>query len=715
MPRIRPLFAAATLALVSPAVASAQDTPRESDNAKELDPIKVTGQRPKTDQYTVEPDPGSQSATDAAQLMRQVPGGAVNTNGGLSGQAQYRGAFGPRVNVQVDGLAINPGGPNWMDPPSHYAPANRLQSLESARGIAPVTVAGESIGGAVRLNTRDGEFGKSDAFQLDGRLSLQGATVNDGLGGGGNLTWADNRQRFQIAGSFDQADDTEFHGGTIAASEYERSSYSLAYDLKLGDHRIGLEYRHVNTDESGTPAFPMDILFVDTDIYRVDYDGSFGHYELDGELFYTSVDHGMSNFELRSAPEFNPMMSGPDRRRVPASSHGFGWALSAARPLGTGRLEIGVDGLLATNNTTVFDPDNPDFFAVPFNDNERDRYSLFGQWQGPVAARTELELGLRWNHFETDAGDGAVAAGLPGPAQRITAAFNAADRSRSDDNIDAVAKLDYRVNDALTLIGGIGRKTRSPSYIERYAYIPLEATAGLADGNNHVGDIGLEPEVAYEMNLGFDWRDGSFSVTPRVFYRRVNDYITGVPVDDTPGMLDKDVEKVSNLNGDPTPLRYANVDAELYGFDAGWRWLLSPQLSADGTLRYVRGKRRDSDDDLYRIAPPSARAALNYRAGDWRWRLESVFVANQSHISETHFDAAKTADPRTDGYALLNLSGTYSFGARTDITLGVNNLFDRFYRDHLGGFNRVIGSDVGLGERLPGAGRSLFVQVSHRL
>lgn len=204
------------------------------------------------------------------------------------------------------------------------------------------------------------------------------------------------------------------------------------------------------------------------------------------------------------------------------------------------------------------------------------------------------------------------------------------------------------------------------------------------------------------------------SFTPRVFYRRVNDYITGVPVDDTPDTIDSDVERVSNLNGDPTPLRFANVDAELYGFDAGWRWLLAPRLTADGTLRYVRGKRRDIDDDLYRIAPPSARAALNYRTGDWRLRLESVLMANQSHISATHNDAG-TADPRTDGYALLNLSGIYRLDTNSRITVGVNNLFDRGYRDHMAGFNRVIGSDVAPGKRLPGAGRNLFIGLTHEL
>ena len=66
---------------------------------------------------------------DPAKLMNQVPGGAVNNNGPLTGQIQYRGMFGPRINVRVDGMLIHGGGPNWMAPPLHHIPAGLMLSL----------------------------------------------------------------------------------------------------------------------------------------------------------------------------------------------------------------------------------------------------------------------------------------------------------------------------------------------------------------------------------------------------------------------------------------------------------------------------------------------------------------------------------------------------------------------------------------------------------
>ncbi|MEJ2535315.1 MAG: hypothetical protein P8008_07630 [Gammaproteobacteria bacterium] len=45
------------------------------------------------------------------------------------------------------------------------------------------------------------------------------------------------------------------------------------------------------------------------------------------------------------------------------------------------------------------------------------------------------------------------------------------------------------------------------------------------------------------------------------------------------------------------------------------------------------------------------------------------------------------------------------------LQLDLNNIFDRDYRPHLNGINRVRGSDVALGQRVPGAGRSVIAYL----
>ena len=139
--------------------------------------------------------------------------------------------------------------------------------------------------------------------------------------------------------------------------------------------------------------------------------------------------------------------------------------------------------------------------------------------------------------------------------------FNSAGRNKGDDNVDWVTKLSYRPVGEVAIELGVARKTRSPSYQERYLWLPLESTGGLADGNNYMGTIDLEPEVSHQVELGLDWRIRRFYLAPRGFYRRVDDYIQGTPV------TDPVVIAVSTANGDATPLQFSNVNAEFYGVD----------------------------------------------------------------------------------------------------------------------------------------------------
>ena len=57
--------------------------------------------------------------TDADDYLSDIAGD-VNANGRISGIAQYRGMYGDRVAVTIDGIGVIGGGPNAMDTPLSY-------------------------------------------------------------------------------------------------------------------------------------------------------------------------------------------------------------------------------------------------------------------------------------------------------------------------------------------------------------------------------------------------------------------------------------------------------------------------------------------------------------------------------------------------------------------------------------------------------------------
>ncbi|MEZ0175464.1 MAG: hypothetical protein AB9Q20_14310 [Candidatus Reddybacter sp.] len=59
---------------------------------------------------------------DSAAVLNALPGGNINSNGPVTGIAQYRGLFGDRVAVTMENETVLSGGPNAMDTPLSYAP-----------------------------------------------------------------------------------------------------------------------------------------------------------------------------------------------------------------------------------------------------------------------------------------------------------------------------------------------------------------------------------------------------------------------------------------------------------------------------------------------------------------------------------------------------------------------------------------------------------------
>ena len=166
------------------------------------DPLEELVVRETHDTRTIDVTGELVIAPDVAQLLKRAPGANVNSNGPLTGIPQYRGMYGPRIATSLDGNQLAPAGPNWMDPPISYAVGGQLESLEVYRGIAPVSVAQESIGGAIDARTRHGEFTDGPDFSLDGRLIGSVQSVNGGHHLNTALYASNDRSPFQT-GSHD--------------------------------------------------------------------------------------------------------------------------------------------------------------------------------------------------------------------------------------------------------------------------------------------------------------------------------------------------------------------------------------------------------------------------------------------------------------------------------------------------------------------------------
>jgi iron complex outermembrane receptor protein len=681
--------AACAAALIFPAIIAAQ----ENGEKKETEEIVVLGRAVVTSATEVQVE--REFIIDAATVLKDIPGANVNRNGVVTGIAQYRGMYGDRVAIGIDSLAIVSGGPNAMDTPLSYMSPMITEELVVDRGIASVSSAPESIGGHINTKLARGHFSDGGAG-MSGTLGTR-YTDNGGIStSAGRLTVANERHRASIVAEFDNGDDISTPAGEIRPSMLTRDRYDVSYAFSNRGTDFLVFAGRLDTTDAGTPALPMDIRFIETDLYGLQFSTAVtDRVRLESRFAYNDVEPLMDNFTLRSAPI--PMMF---RQNL---THGSGsqFTVSGLFDFNGSSIRVGVDGIMAEHDSVITNPNIAMFRVNNFNNIQRDVAGLFVELNRGFES-SSMEMGLRYKQVNTGAGQ-VGAMGMPAPMQAnvdmLADAFNSADRDLDWDSVDFVVKYHRDLSDTTEWLLEFGSKTRAPSYQELYLWLPLQATGGLADGRTYIGDLALDEERSNEVVVGIATAVGRLSLAPQIFYRDIGDYIQGIPATN---ML---ANMVSTMMSGAPALQFANVDAEIWGADIAWKYELNDRWFLDGIATWSRGRRTDVSDNLYRLAPFNGSVGLTYAADSWSVKPEFVYYASQDKVST--FNTEQT----TDSYELVNVAFEWTPTESWRIEARIDNLFDETYQDHLTGINRAMGSDIPVGERLYGAERTVSAGV----
>lgn len=638
------------------------------------------------------------TAPDLSDTLERLPGVFINGNGPVTSILQYRGMFGDRVNISIDGASVAGAGPNAMDSPVSYIQSASAPTLSIYRGIAPVSAGYETIGGAVTVKSQGPQFAESEAIDFTGGFTFGGVHNGDRQYLQGNASVATDTLFFGISAQDQTGDDAEDGlGRIIPQTGFERNSFQIDAGATFGAHTISAQLTRIDTGPSGTAALAMDIDYIDSDLYRVNY-----QYEQEDMAFLITLygndsAHGMDNYRQR--PNMMPAMY----RETTALGEQNGVKASFSDSFSMGTWEVGAEFVKAEHDARIENPNNAMFLIHNFNGTEREVSSIYNEWQMDLEPHMGLDLG--WRYSKVDSSSGAVTNSMammnPNVASLVQG-MNNADKSVSHDLYDVVASFHYQSDEALTWLVSVAQKERAPSYQALFSWFPLGVSAGLADGKNYVGDLNLEKETAYQIDFGVNYVDDGLMISPRIFWQDINNFIQGTLATDPAVIM------VANMMGAADPLKFTNTDATLYGLDILATYQYNDNLSIESTLSYVRGTRDDIDDELYRVAPLTAYLRAIWQQEDWLFQLESQLVAKQDKVSALQNELA------TSGYGVFNARMAYYVDDRFSITLDINNLFDKQYTEHLASVNRVMGQEVAQGERLSSLGRNVGLQMHYQ-
>jgi iron complex outermembrane recepter protein len=353
---------------------------------------------------------------------------------------------------------------------------------------------------------------------------------------------------------------------------------------------------------------------------------------------------------------------------------------------------IGPNGVPVAGNRLLFAENS----GIP-NSNSVDP-GLFIEGSLPVNDRWTLKAGGRVDfvHMSSDPRQIVgnidlfgfpVQPGVTGPRTTLDPIVYA---SRPDANLSRDFNLamgfvngEFKVDEHLTALAGFGYAQRAPTLTELYATAPFVSV--LQQGLNRlIGDPNLSPEKLMQLDVGLTANYDRFRGGVNAFYAWIHDYIT---YDQNVGGTG--ISQVVFTNTDLATLAGGEVYAQVDATD----W-----LTPFATMSYVQGqdwthidKRRPAflvssrssiaTEPLPGIPPLELRWGFRVheptRAPKWMVEFIGRSVMGQNQV------AASLGEQPTPGFTTLTVRGFWQVTQNVLLVAGVENINDKFYREHL--------------------------------
>jgi len=673
------------------------------------------------------------TATDTTDLLRGLPGVSAYGAGGLSALPVLRGLGDDRLNVRVNGMELQSACPNHMNSALSYIAPSDVASVRIQAGVTPVSAGGDNIGGSIQVDSAPPKFaaaGESATSSGEARLfhrsngQVRGSALKTTLSAADwSMSYSGSNAQahnFRAAKAFKPAQPGTEGGRTIPGDEVGSSAYHFV------NHDLGWAWRHerhllrLNVGQQhvlyeGFPNQRMDMTGNRNQTVNLRYGSEWAWGDVSASLSRQRTRHRMD--------------MGPDRYQYGTGmpmltlAHTDAGSVSVGLPLGEDdRLQSGLE----YQRYSLYDwwpavggSMGPEAFWN-IDNGQRNRLGIYTEWLHRWHPAWQSTLGVRHERVESDA---SPVQGYDNGLQALwgseAAAFNAGNHRRTDNNWDLSAQLTHTPDEWHAAALGYARKTRSPSLYQRYPW-STQAMAALmnnfvGDGNGYIGQENLRPEVAHTVNLSGQGR----SREPQAWQWRTNVYVTHIQNHIDAQRCGFGQCGAANITATQqfVLLQYTNQTARIVGMDVSGRALLSRsdsggRVDVQGVLNLLRGTNTDTHQPLYNMAPANATLGISHQDGGWTHTAEWQVSAGKHRVS-----AIRNEVP-TSGYSLVNLRSSRDW-TRVRLDLGIDNVFNRFYRQPLGGAYvgqgpSMTSRGVPWGQVVPGPARSLSAALTLR-
>jgi len=563
------------------------------------------------------------------EILRSVPGLAVNRVGGFGAQTQVRirGGEANHTLVFIDGIRANDPAQNGEFNWAHLVNYD-IESVEVIRGPQSALWGSDALSGVINITTKRPDEGLGGSVVAEGGSN---SWQNYGATGG----YADDRWRASFSANSVETDGENISRQGSEDDGYENQTLNMGLGYRVTEtFRLDSDLRYVDSStdfdaidfDTGLPAdsankTDADQLYGQVVAALDTYGDRWSH-----QLSYAVVD---TNNKNRSENAFAP--TGFDITKADADVVIYGYQTSYQLAEGhtvTGAFE---------RQDQDFKQRGPTDFGDPNRDEQMDTNSWIFEY------RAEL----------TD-------------AVSLLASARNDDNSDFDDKSTGRVSAAWRINDGHTkLRAAYGTGVKNPTFTERFGYY-----------NDFVGNPDLKPEESTGWEVGVDQRLFADRVSLGLtwFQEELEDEINGFVFDPVSG----------NFTAENEP---GNSDRK--GIEFNGSWLMIENLSLSVAYTWLDATEEDSftgeDSDEIRRPEHIASAALNWGFLDNRANL-NISVDYNGKQDDFFFPPVPPFQERVelDSFTLVNIAASYQLSSRLRLHARLENAFDEDYEEVYG-------------------------------
>jgi iron complex outermembrane receptor protein len=633
-------------------------------------------------------------AADGAEFLRSVPGVTAGRMGGHGLELMIRGQQQNQLNVIGDGAFAFGACPGRMDPPTSLTAFDTYDNVTVEKGYQTVTRGPGGSGGAVLFERTAPKVTSGKPYDVkvtagwESNGNIRDLVTN--FAGGAEAGYG------RFIGVYKNANDYEDGNGNSVRSAFREKSGNVELGWTPTDSaEFSLSFEHSEVADALFAGSGMDTPETKNQTTRLKFNQDLEHdifKRVEFSAYRSFIDHLMDNFSLRTSTML---------MKTEAISETYGGRLAVNLAAASNPLVVGADIQVNNRDADKFRGNTLTTLASYMWPGAKLRQiGMFGEGTADFGGKGRLKAGLRYDHvdFSLDKAD------LPtSPSGMMTQTPNdlyrmyygtGAEKTVDEHNVSGLLRYEYDVTSDATVFAGASRSVRTADATER-----AMASGSMTASNRWIGNPYLDPEKHHQVDLGLSVARSNWGVDGSVYYDRVEDYILRDRAHGASGILLADLATV-----------YRNVSATLAGGEIAAHYRFLDDWRVDSEIALTYGENETDGRPLAQIPPLSGSFGLVYQPEGWSVGGRLDMAAKQTRV-DNNMDGTGRDVGETPGYAVLDLYASVDILQPFELRVGINNVFDKTYANHINKSNSFDVDEVQVNE----PGRSFFMRVSAAL